>query len=116
MANNYKDPSLFNNISNIIKPIIEKRGIYIYQIIEDWHKIIQAWEIMQYLQKKDPQISSKILPTKIDWNKKSQTGTLYVVVPNEYHIFVNHDNISLRNALNKYFGYNAIKTIIFIKS
>lgn len=116
MPNTHKDSSLFNNISNVIKPIIEKRGIYIYKIIEDWHKIVKTWDIIQQLQKKEPQISSKIIPIKIEWSKKSQTGTLYVSVPYEYHIFVNHDNLSLKTSLNKYFGYYAIKSIIFIKT
>ncbi|MDR0483716.1 MAG: DUF721 domain-containing protein [Alphaproteobacteria bacterium] len=93
--------NLFYFLEKLSKPIIEKKGIHLVKLIEDWQLIM-------------PQDVKDVLsPSKIVWNSNNQ-GILYIKSHNNIinHIML-HKKQELINKINSYFGYNCIIEIKF---
>lgn len=93
---------LFHFVEKITQPIIEKKGIYILKLIEDWQLIMPN------------EFKNITSPSKIVWNKNNQ-GILYI--KSENYVINNlilHKSQDILKKINSYFGYNCITEIKFI--
>lgn len=110
-----KDISFSKYLSSVMAPVLEKRGIYISQLIKDWNHIIYKWDLINKIPSHNTKnaLINKINPIKIIWNKKTQTGLLYIAVPSQIIVTIYHEKTSLKQLVNRYFGYDAISDIVF---
>ena len=93
---------LFNFVEKITQPIIEKKGIYLIKLIEDWEIIIPE------------EFKNITSPSKIIWNKNNQ-GVLYIKSENYVvNNIIMHKSQEIIKQINSYFGYNCIIEIKFI--
>ncbi len=93
---------LFHFVEKITQPIIEKKGIYLIKIIEDWQVIIPD------------EFKNIIYPSKITWNKNNQ-GVLYIKSENYVvNNIIMHKSQELIKQINSYLGYKCIIEIKFI--
>ncbi|MCL2567096.1 MAG: DUF721 domain-containing protein [Alphaproteobacteria bacterium] len=94
--------NLFYFIEKLSKPAMEKKGIHLVKLLEDWQLIMPL------------DVRKSLAPSKIVWKTNNQ-GILYVRSVNSImnHIMLHKKN-DLMAKINTYFGYNCIVEIKFI--
>ena len=93
---------LFHFVEKITQPILEKKGIYLIKLIEDWQEIVPE------------EFKNITTPSKIVWNKNNQ-GVLYIKSENYVvNNIIMHKSKEFIKQINSYFGYKCITEIKFI--
>ncbi|MDR2008183.1 MAG: DUF721 domain-containing protein [Alphaproteobacteria bacterium] len=94
--------NLFYFLEKLARPTMDKKGIHLVKLLEDWQLIMPL------------EVKDMLTPSKIVWNANNQ-GVLYVRSKSSIinHILL-HKRQDLITKINAYFGYNCIVEIKFI--
>lgn len=88
-------------LSDLITPIIKRRGLTQASIILDWDKII-------------PNLANYCLPIKLKFPYQQRTdGTLYLWVDSGSALQLEYSKDIIIANINTYFGYNAVSSLRF---
>ena len=92
----HKTNHFFDIVLSISQHTLDKRGVHLIKIMEDWgYLFTEDW-------------AKDCFPQKIAWNKNNQ-GILYISCDNIYkgQNFLYRKNVVM-DKLNSYFGFNCI--------
>lgn len=90
-------------ISQVVKPIMRKRGFYDVDIISDWENIV------------GPEWAKQTCPQKLNFNAHTRrSGTLHILVTPGASVLIQHIEPMIIDRVNTYFGFEAVNRLKII--